>query len=320
MKTQAQALEIIQNLTFGVEIECRFPKELAREYGILVTRANWSHMIDMNHLSDLEGNSLRDWQAGYDCTIARREGYHAIEFTSRVLKGEQGLQSVVRFFQWLEAKGGQVDSSCGLHIHIGVKGFTEGDNVDQAIETMLKTMKFANSIKTTIFAQTGSARRYLNDRWARVAGDKNHAEQRAQDNRVPCFGGRYFFLNTQRVQQNGIGSNSATIEFRAFAGTCNYAKVLNHLMTCFACVHAGMTIKRSTWNARNYKTADLGYEAFNSFTKAVSVEAWFKAFPTFQAEKRKMFKIGRKMAKKFATNIRRAVTRSNGSLDLNRFA
>jgi hypothetical protein len=32
-----------------------------------------------------------------------------------------------------------------------------------------------------------------------------------------------------------------------------------------------------------------------------------------------MFSIGRKMAKKFATNIRRAVSRSNGTLDLTRF-
>lgn len=103
-------------------------------------------------------------------------------------------------------------------------------------------------------------------------------------------------------------SNKATIEFRAFAGTTNYLKVLNHLMTAFTIAHAGMTITRSSWEGRN-QTADKGFEAFNALAKGMSNHPMLTQFPTFEANKRKMFKIGRKMATKFANNIRRMITR-----------
>jgi hypothetical protein len=323
MKTQAQAIALLQNVTFGIEIECMFPIELARQYGIMVTRYNWRNMIDMNHINDLESNPLTDWQAGYDSTITRKRNFHAIEFTSRILKGERGLKSAVRFFKWLEAKGAKVDSSCGLHIHIGVKGMTDGDNVDQAIETVLRTMKFANSIKTTIFAQGGSANRYLRQGYARPNVNKQLAENEAKERRVPIFNGNKFtFLNTHRTRQAGISSNSATIEFRAFAGTCNYLKVLNHLLTAFVCAHGGMTSKRASWNGK-FETADKGVEAFDSFARTMTSKKkrkeLFNSFPTFVENKQAMFSVGRKMAKKFTTNIRRAVTSSNNTLNLARF-
>jgi hypothetical protein len=90
-------------------------------------------------------------------------------------------------------------------------------------------------------------------------------------------------------------------------------------MTAFVTVYAGMRYSRTSWESRN-QTADKGLESYNALISTWSNHPMLTQFPTFQAEKRKMFKIGRKMAKKFVTNIRRAVTRSNGSLDLNRFA
>jgi hypothetical protein len=325
MKTHTQALQLLQNLTFGIEIECMFPKHLARQYGIEVSSYNWreENMIDMNHINDLEGNAITEWRAGYDSTISRKRDFHGIEFTSRILKGEEGLKNVVRFFKWLDAKGAIVDRSCGLHIHIGLQAMTEGDNIDQAIETVLRTMKFANSIKTTIFAQNGSAYRYLKQSYARPNINKNLAEQEARNHRVPVFNhDKFTFLNTHRTRHNGVQSRKATIEFRAFAGTCNYLKVLNHLLTAFVCAHGGMTSKRASWNGK-FDTADKGVEAFDSFARTMTSKKkrkeLFNLFPTFVENKRAMFSIGRKMAKKFATNIRRAVSRSNGTLDLTRF-
>lgn len=326
MKTETQALQLLKNLTFGIEIECMFPKHLARQYGIEVTGANWreENMINMNHINDLEGNAITEWRAGYDSTISRKRDFHGIEFTSRILKGEEGLKNVVRFFKWLDAKGAIVNQSCGLHIHIGLQAMTEGDNIDQAIETVLRTMKFANSIKTTIFAQNGSAYRYLKHSYAKPNVSKNLAEQEARNNRVPMFDyDKFTFLNTHRTRSNGVQSNKATIEFRAFAGTCNYNKVLMHLLTAFICAHAGMTNKRSAWDGK-FKTADKGDIAFDTFVRNLGsnknkFHALVNQFPTFVENKKGMFSIGRKMAKKFATNIRRAINRSNGTLDLTRF-
>ena len=200
---------------------------------------------------------------------------------------------------------------------------TQGEDIDQAIETVLRTMKFANSIKTTIFAQSGSTNRYLKHSYARPNVNKTLAEREARERRVPIFNGSKFtFLNTHRTRSNGVTSNKATIEFRAFAGTTNYAKVLNHLLTAFVCVHGGMTSKRASWNGK-FATADKGVEAFDSFARTMTSKKkrkeLFNLFPTFVENKRAMFAIGRKMAKKFTTNIRRAVTSSHNTLDLTRF-
>lgn len=321
MKTHTQALELLKNITFGVEIECNFPLPLARQLGIEVRRYNWSNMIDMNHINDLDGNPFTDWQAGYDCTISNKRGYHGIEFTSRILKGEEGLKSVVRFFKWLNANGAIVDRSCGLHIHVGVKGLTKGQDVDQAIEFVLRTMKMANANKTAIFAQSGSANRYLNQRYAKPIISKELAEREVRNNRVPVFDNdKFTFLNTYRTRQNGVESNKATIEFRAFAGTTNYNKVLMHLLTTFVCAHGGMTSQRASWDGK-FATADKGVEAFNSFARNLGSKRKRKdlvnLFPTFVENKNAMTKIGRKMAKKFTTSVRSAVTRQ--SIDLGRF-
>lgn len=316
MRDKQQAINIIKNITFGVEIECSFPHDLAREYGITVNSSNWSRMKSMNHIRDLDGDFLTQWQAGYDSTINSPYGFHGIEFTSKVLRGEDGLKQVVKFFKWLEAKGARVSRSCGLHIHLGVKSMTDGLDVDESISQLLRTLKFGNMIKTAIFAQAGSAHRFLNGTWARARVNKQNAEDRARLNAVPCFGGKYFFINTQRISNNGIRSNHATIEFRAFAGTTNYKKVLNHLMTAFYCAYAGMRLQRSTWNP-NF-SADEGVRAFNALANIVR-EPCIAQFETFQENKRQMLKIGRKMAKKFQTNIRRAITRSNGDLDISTY-
>lgn len=325
MRTHEKALNILLNdLTFGVEIECLFPKIIARSLGISVNSSNWRNLKSMDHIADLDGDSLKDWEAGYDSTISEKQGYMGIEFSSKILQGEQGLKSVVKFFKWLDFKGAEVNASCGLHIHVGLQSMCNGQSVDEIIETILRTMKFANSIKTTMFAQSGSAKRYLNTNYAMPRVCKSLAIEEAENNRVPIFScSKYTFINTHRSRENGVQSNKATIEFRAFAGTTQYNKVLMHLLTAFICVHAGMTNQRQSWDGK-FKTADQGDVAFNTFVKNLSSKknkfhAVLKQFPTFVENKRAMFSIGRKMASKFAVNIQRAVARSNGTLDLTRF-
>ena len=303
---QQQATQAISQMTFGIEIECMFPSELADQLRIRTTSSNWSSPINMAHVQNEDGISFSDWGASWDQTITRRQGFAPIEFNSGILQGESGWASVKRFFKWLSDCGAQVDSSCGLHIHLGVKEMVRGSDIDQSIETILKTMKFANSVKTAIFAQGGSARRYFEGTWARArtAHLRQDVETRASNGNIPCFGCKYFFVNTRNIAQNGLNGRKATIEFRAFAGTTNYAKVLTHLATCMTIAYTGMVIKRSAWESKN-QTADKAIASFNNLASYMSNAPFLTQFPTFQANKRKMWKIGRKMATKFQNNIAR---------------
>ena len=318
MKNKTQAIEAIKSMTFGIEIECMFPTQLAIDLGIRTTARNWSDPLSMSHITNTNGASLTDWEASWDQTITRREGYTPIEFNSKILSGEQGWASVEGFFKWLADCGAKVDASCGLHIHLGIKEMVRDMDIDQSIEAILKSLKFANSIKTAIFAQAGSARRFFESRWARTRTShlRQDAETQARHNEVPSFGGKYFFVNTMNIANNGINGRKATIEFRAFAGTLNYLKVLGHLFTCFIVVYAGMRYSRSSWEGRN-QTADKGLIAYNAIVRTWGGHDMFKSFPTFQANKRKIFKMGRNMATKFtATSTRWA---NNGRFNLSNY-
>lgn len=93
-----------------------------------------------------------------------------------------------------------------------------------------------------------------------------------------------------------------------------------HLLTTFVCAHGGMTSQRASWDGK-FATADKGVEAFDSFARNLTSKRKRKdlvnLFPTFAENKNAMTKIGRKMAKKFTTSVRSAVTRQ--SIDLRRF-
>lgn len=315
---ESQAIQAIKNMTFGIEIECMFPMEQARSLGIRTTSSNWSSPIYMGHIQAEDGIALADWGASWDQTITRREGYTPIEFNSKILKGEEGFKSVVRFFKWLNQMGAQVDTSCGLHIHLGIKEMVRGMDIDQSIDILLKTLKFGNACKTALFAQGGSARRYFESRWTRsqTAHLRNNAEERAGRNQVPCFGGKYFFINTRNISDHGMNGRKATIEFRAFAGTTNYLKVLTHLSTCLTIAYTGMILQRSSWEGHN-QTADKGRKAFDALAGYMSKSQFLKQFPTFEANKRKMWKIGRKMADKFQTRAIRWA--NNGRVNLENY-
>ena len=313
-----QAKQAIAKMTFGIEIECRFPRDTARSLGIMANSSNWSRPHSMNHIQAEDGEMLTDWLAGYDSTIRCTEANQTgIEFKSKILKGNKGFESVVRFFKWLNHNGASVDASCGLHIHLGVKEMVKGQDIDGSIETILKVLKSANSAKTAIFAQSGSARRYFEGGWAkaRTAHLRSSAEERAKDKLVPCFGCKYFFINTRNID-NGFNGRKATVEFRALAGTTNYLKVLNHLSTCLTIAHTAMVIKRASWEGRN-QTADKGYKAFDSLAKYMSNADHLTQFPIFNTYKRKMFKVGRLMAEKFVMTANRWAT--NGRVDLEQY-
>ena len=65
-----------------------------------------------------------------------------------------------------------------------------------------------------------------------------------------------------------------------------------------------MTIRRSSWESKN-QTADKAIASFNNLARDMSNAPHLTQFPTFQANKRKMWKIGRKMATKFQNNVSR---------------
>lgn len=93
------------DFTFGIEIELTMPMSM-RDVSILLQR-----------------NGIQRWNVVRDGSVAETvRGHHGMEVVSPVLQGVAGLEEVKRVMDLLRENGGKVNNSCGLHVHIGVRG------------------------------------------------------------------------------------------------------------------------------------------------------------------------------------------------------
>lgn len=203
-------------LTFGIELETTMPANStpvgAYHVGVQVP---WLPM---------------GWTGQRDGSIRARGGRIAVEFVSPVLKGADGLKQVIEVVKEIEARGGKVNDSCGLHIHVG---FDRTDRV-----TLDKLVTLVANHEKAIFASTGTRKRETGHYCKRVQqyGNRESAQRVASND-------RYHMLN--------LKSNRPTVEFRAFAGTLNVIKIVGYIRMCLGLVELAHNTKRVTkWIAK----------------------------------------------------------------------
>lgn len=121
--------------TFGVELEIINLSEAQcyralREAGIPVR--------DPNRWDDYNSGG-RKWDIKGDCSISSPNGRSA-EVVSPVLSGVKGLREVRKVCRVLVEAGAWVNSSCGLHVHVGA---TKGHHKLTAHEVATLIMRYA---------------------------------------------------------------------------------------------------------------------------------------------------------------------------------
>ncbi len=203
---------LAESLTFGIEIETTLPSASRTVVGGYhrPTQVEWLP----------EG-----WKVGSDCSIDASRGRKGAEFVSPVLKGKEGVQQVIDVVKLLNDKKARVNSSCGLHIHIG---FDKRNRKE-----MKKLTTMVANFEKAIYAQTGTKKREAG-RWCNSLQRRGNVHQAMSAQRST----RYVLLNTQ--------GRFPTVEFRAFAATLNVEKVIGHLLTCIGLVEKSLEAKRIT--------------------------------------------------------------------------
>ena len=99
-------------VTFGVEIECGIPTEFSDQF---------------NRGGYHRGTQIQGFPAGWNCQSDASvdvPGMFPVEVVSPVLKGEAGLVELVAVLDFLVEIGAKVNSSTGLHVHIGINGLS----------------------------------------------------------------------------------------------------------------------------------------------------------------------------------------------------
>ncbi|HEV7301600.1 MAG TPA: amidoligase family protein [Tepidisphaeraceae bacterium] len=202
-------------ITFGIEIETTIPANT-------LTIGSYGHGQPIPQLPG--------WTAARDGSIRSGRGRVGCEFVSPVLKGAEGVESIIAAVAFIKSIGGTVNQTCGLHVHVGF-------NKSDAIATAKLTTLVAN-VEKAIYASTGTH--------SRERGDYCRPIQRygnAVDATRYARADRYHVCNLATVKP--------TVEFRAFAGTLNESKIIAHVMMAVGLVERSLKAARVTnWTAK----------------------------------------------------------------------
>lgn len=122
-KTDRNKSYKLPDYTFGVEIECyNLSHNLLVHYldkvGIKSYGYDLDETLDQKYRPSGRRKDYSIWEIGEDGSV---RGVGTAEVKSPILKGEAGLKEIMRVCKVLEELGAKVNTSCGLHVHVGIK-------------------------------------------------------------------------------------------------------------------------------------------------------------------------------------------------------
>ena len=251
--------------TFGVEIECLIPNEQIRSLGIRI--GSYHHGVQ------LPGPFPTGWTAEHDASVSSTQsGYTGLEIVSPILQGRAGIEQVKQVAESLNEMGARVNRGCGFHVHVGAEIAAGGH--PWVAEWVAKLLYQTAMHETAIYASTGTRRRETGSYSTSIKAQQEDADRirkattpdrkREELSWVASRAGRRHSLNL-----TNLFSHKATVEFRAFAGTTEWQKMLGHIQMCLALCERARETARMDWNAmasrRTYQGKGEGQRALQRF-------------------------------------------------------
>jgi len=208
--------------TFGIEIECFIRRRRGMPLG--------------NYYCPLEiGNGFPEgWKIKSDSSLRTSLRLHkAVEIVSPILKGVDGLEQVKQVTVKLAELDARVNRTCGFHVHVGAKSVA-GELADDVAGWVSNLINLVGQHETALYASTGSRHRVKNCNYTKSIkhqypeSKRNELKKKKWDVLAREITGmdRYRTLNV-----NNMLKTQMTVEFRAFAGTVSFIKILGHIQT-----------------------------------------------------------------------------------------
>ena len=254
MTNELQNLESnIENITFGVEIETSIPA--------VIQVGGYHRGRQIEGAPKFQGAA---WSAESDCSIRPERGHVACEFVSPILRGEAGVLHLIEFVVWLQLLGAKVNSSCGVHVHIGVRGIAATVGEQAKFIKILSRLATRNS--TALYAQTGTLSREQGH-FCKRAGEAIRKQITVACRKQNAANLGYAMPTSDRYQLLNLCNlpTKGTVEFRCFAGTLNVDKLLCHLLSVFLlCKVAARRKSLTNWDPTEQFT---GTQALHNLLK-----------------------------------------------------
>lgn len=213
------------------------------------------------HVKDQSG---RVWKAVYDSSIRAesRNGYasedHRVEIVSPICTYED-IETVQELVRKLRRKGGKVNSSCGIHIHINgaphtARSLKNISNIMASKEDLLfealgvddTREHYCKKTDTRFISKINGKRQTTKDDLKRIwyNGDTERSHRHYDES-------RYYALNLHSVWQKG------TVEIRCFNSTLHAGKIKAYIQLCLAISYQAKTQRSAS--ARKTKSENEKY-------------------------------------------------------------
>lgn len=212
--------------TFGVEIECVHAErnalvEAGRTNGVEIHSEGYNHTDNKKYFKIVSDASV--------CGDVDPN-----EVVSPVLNGNvRGLATLKKAIKSLDAVGAKVNSSCGLHVHIGADKLTG----EQYVNVFKNYQKLENLIDSFM-----SLSRRGNCRWAMSLQGKDFSNCHSNADVRYLLGTRYMKVNPESYTRHH------TIEFRQHQGSTNFTKISMWVKFC---------AKLVGWSRNNVFTSEV---------------------------------------------------------------
>lgn len=211
------------DFTFGVELELVAP-------------------MSMRDMMDQLDRIASGFRVVHDGSLQSAPGFNAMEVVSPVLQGTEGLATLRKVMDHLRARGCRINSSCGMHVHIGVRGM-KPERVRRIAIAFLNAEHHFDSLvppsrRNNRYAQSNVARNVnalAIGNATTISALANAVNGGSSPQHYNPY--RYYKLNFQSFVHHG------TIEFRQHAGTVESDKACAwvRLITGFCAKAAGST-------------------------------------------------------------------------------
>lgn len=207
--------DFLFNRKFGVEIEF---------YGADLNALNSNFRNEnLDFQTESYNHSTRPhWKLVTDSSI---RGNNGRELVSPVLQNNEGLISFRKACKALRLSNAQVNSSCGVHVHLDVN--------DYDVENFKTLVKNQFIIENQIDKMMPKSRRKNENYYCQGFASNNQNIFFRKIDRcttvrelISVFNSRYYKLNLQSFQRHG------TVEFRQHGASTNYIKIKNWILIC----------------------------------------------------------------------------------------
>lgn len=285
--------KMLDNLTFGLEIECEkgyLPEHIQNRLGVVICR---------------------------DGSLHTNNDKIGPEFVTIPLKGAKGLQTIVDLSKEL-SKRTSIGLNCSLHIHFGnipttrmflISLFRLGNKVQNELFTMFPFYKTNPEVKggknycqklptLSIYAAEESMNQeefseYINSNYKKLfswlgEGCQPDKQYNRKEKKHPAgtmkwsWHKRYYWLNFM----NTIFSNRNTLEFRLHTPTTNAQKMINWLFICAAIVRYANTHSREILLSRNGITLNQIMDVYKQYgTRGEFLSRYLMAYINERKEK-----------------------------------